>query len=477
MPFYVLEEPKTLWHRMPPVRLAHPNPRRFTGLAPLLLGGLLIVGATAKEPPVPLVLISIDGLRPDYVREADRYGLRIPNLRRLLREGAGAEGVRGVLPTVTYPSHTTLITGVSPARHGILYNEPFDPLGRNADGWYWYAEDIRVPTLWDAVRDGGYDAASVDWPVSVGARVRWNIVQYWRTDYADTADDHKLSRLLSTPGLLDEAEKAVGRYPSGYAYDVAADERRAAFDTWMITTHKPVLTLAYFGSLDEEEHDSWPGSPTTLAVLERLDALVGRVREAAEKTWGVRFSLAVVSDHGHARTVRELRLNEALRAAGLISLNEAGHVTDWRAFGWGTGGSSAIMLRDPKDEATRALVASVLETLKGMQESPIERVLDQGEAEKEGGFPGAAFVVGVQKDVRIGARMEAPILGPGLPAGEHGHFSNNTDMDASFFVAGPAVARGRDLGRIDMRDIAPTLARLLGLKLPSAEGHDLLDRP
>src|SRR5262245_36400728 len=73
----------------------------------------------------PLLVVSIDGLRPDYVREADRYGLRIPELRRLLREGASASGVTGVLPTVTYPSHATLVTGVAPARHGILANHPF----------------------------------------------------------------------------------------------------------------------------------------------------------------------------------------------------------------------------------------------------------------------------------------------------------------------------------------------------------------
>ena len=76
---------------------------------------------------VPLVLISLDGLKPDYVLEADKHQLKIPNLRRLLSEGAHATGVRGVLPTVTYPSHTTIVTGVSPARHGIFANKPFDP--------------------------------------------------------------------------------------------------------------------------------------------------------------------------------------------------------------------------------------------------------------------------------------------------------------------------------------------------------------
>ncbi len=82
------------------------------------------------------------------------HGLKVPNLRAFMADGAYAQGVRGVLPTLTYPSHTTLLTGASPAKHGIVDNTTFDPLLRNQRGWYWYAEDIKVPTLWDAAARG-----------------------------------------------------------------------------------------------------------------------------------------------------------------------------------------------------------------------------------------------------------------------------------------------------------------------------------
>src|SRR5262249_26338246 len=160
---------------------------------------------------------SIDGLKPDYVLEADKYGLKIPNLRRLVKEGMYATSVRGVLPTLTYPSHTTMVTGVSPAKHGILTNLPFDPYAKNMGGWYWYAEDIKVPTLWDEATKAGLRTASVDWPVTVGANINFNIAQYWR---ASTPDDRKLLRVLSTPGLLTEVEQAVGNYPEGYDYTI-----------------------------------------------------------------------------------------------------------------------------------------------------------------------------------------------------------------------------------------------------------------
>jgi predicted AlkP superfamily pyrophosphatase or phosphodiesterase len=150
----------------------------LTGVVLLLLaiGAILAGRGGAQEAPRPLLLlISIDGLRPDYVTAADSYQAKIPHLRRFLKDGAFADGVEGVIPTVTYPSHTTLITGVWPAVHGILANTTFDPRRENQGGWYWYTEDIRVPTLWDVARQAGMTTASIQWPVSVGARVTWNI--------------------------------------------------------------------------------------------------------------------------------------------------------------------------------------------------------------------------------------------------------------------------------------------------------------
>ena len=149
-------------------------------------------------------------MHPDNVLKADQFNLKIPNLRRYLREGAHASSVRGVLPTVTYPSHTTMMTGVWPARHGIYANETWDPLHRNQGGWYWYAEDIQAPTLWQAASRAGYAVGSISWPVTAGAPgIAFNIPEYWR---AQTTDDLKLLRLVSTPGLVAEFEKNVGEY-------------------------------------------------------------------------------------------------------------------------------------------------------------------------------------------------------------------------------------------------------------------------
>jgi predicted AlkP superfamily pyrophosphatase or phosphodiesterase len=447
--------------------------RKPTVALVVALASTLGVLAATQPPPPPVVIISIDGLRPDYVLEADSHHLKIPNLRRLLAEGAHATGVVGVLPTVTYPSHTTLVTGVSPGRHGIVANTTFDPLGRNRDGWYWYAEDIKVPTLWDAASQAGMVTSNVDWPVTVGARITYNIAQYWRTDVPDAPDDAKLGRALSTPGLLAEAESSVGPYPSGYAYGVAEDRRRAAFNAYLLRKKKPRLHLCYFSGLDEEQHRGGPMSPGTWETLEALDGLVGQVRAAAEDGAGGKAVVAVVSDHGFARTTRELELGEALREAHVYDEGKPG---PWKVSVWNCGGSAAIILKDPADDETRRAVATVLRRLAEAPDSPIDRVLVGADASRAGGFPGAAFVVGLRPDTRIGAAMDGgPVVRRAAVAGTHGFLAANREMDGTFLVSGPRIAAGRDLGRIDMRDVAPTLAGVLGVSLPAAEGRDVLN--
>lgn len=420
-------------------------------------------------------MISIAGLRPDDLRDARRRGLRLAHLERLAREGAQARLV-GVGPTATHPSHTTLVTGVAPERHGIRQDKPFDPLGRSGDGWYWYAEDIRVPTLWDAARGRGLAAASVDWPVTVGAEIDYNIAQYWRADAPGAPDGAKLARAMSTKGLLAEAERSLGPHPARFACGIEDDERRAKFAAYLLERKQPRLLLSYFCSLDQARHGGDPERAEVSSVLERLDAVVGRLRAAAERAGGGQAVVAVVSGHGFTVTDRELDFNEVLRNAGLLQIDALGRTRGWRAVAWGHGGGAAIVLRDTRDEEARRAVRTVLRTLAEAREDAVESVIEEPAA-VPGGAPGVAFRVFLRLDTRLVDRRAGVVARRSDVLGDHGHDPLHPAMDAAFLIAGDGIQGGQDLGRVDMRDVAPTLAGLLGLTLPEAEGRDLLTPP
>src|SRR5579872_553981 len=425
-----------------------------------------------NRPTAPLlVVISVDGLRPDYVTQADAHGAKIPNLRRFLKQGAYADGVQGVVPTVTYPSHTTLMTGVWPAKHGIYANTTFDPLQKNFQGWYWYAEDIRVPTLWDAAAKAGRTTASIQWPVTVGAHINWVIPEFWR---ANTTDDAKLLRAVSTPGLIAEATAEIGPYSGGVDTTVEADKNRGRYAEWILEKKHPALLTLHLIALDHIEHETGPFSPEAVTVLEGIDAAIGGVWEAAERVAPGHAFVAVVSDHGFARTDAQLNLFSAFRQANLFDIDTKGKITDWRAMPWVTGGSAAIMLEDPTDAALRSQVKEMLMKIAADPANGVDRVLDGEEVHERGGYPTASFFVSLKPGWRTGSDAETPLLTKTKVGGTHGELPDVPDLRAAFFLIGPRVPAGKDLGLIDMRNIAPTLAHEAGLELPSADGKNML---
>ena len=186
----------------------------------------------------------------------------MPNLRRLAANGAAARGVVGVLPSVTYPSHTTLITGVPPRLHGILYNTYFDPLAESNDAWLWYAREIRVPTLVSAARSRGRTVGAVSWPVSVGLDADYLVPEFWRSG-STHASDLELLRALSTPGLVDAIEAFRGRSLTWPATD--ADRTDMALT--ILRTFRPGLLLLHLFEVDKYEHTFGPGSREARAAI------------------------------------------------------------------------------------------------------------------------------------------------------------------------------------------------------------------
>jgi predicted AlkP superfamily pyrophosphatase or phosphodiesterase len=430
----------------------------------LICSHAVAAGDPAKAPMV--LLISVDGMKPEAVIDAQSHGLKVPNLRAFMADGVYSSGVRGVLPTLTYPSHTTLLTGASPARHGIIDNTTFDPKLRNERGWYWYAEDIKVPTLWDAAAAANLKTANVYWPVSVGARITYNLPQIWR---AGTDDDLKLQRALSTLGLEQELSAELGRYPGGMEETVAEDEIRARFAIRLLEKKHPGFFTVYLTGLDTEEHASGPFSPKSNQTLERLDAVVGSLRAAAEKAAPGRATVCVVSDHGFAAIEHDVNLYAAFLEAGFFSVDKDNKVTDWKAMLWPAGGSAAVVLADPKDEQLRARVKALLDRLASEPANGIDRIWSPEEVRQGRGFPNAAFLVSLKIGYEMAYSLSMPLITKPSNLGMHGYVPERAEMRSSFFIVGPHISTGKSLGEIDMRQIAPTLADVLHIQLAGAE--------
>ena len=113
-----------------------------------------------------LIIISLDSLG---FRDIDEHREELPTLNKLVQGGTWVKKVQGIYPTLTYPSHTTIITGQYPSVHGIVNNTKIQPERRSPD-WYWYQKDVKSTTLYDLAHRKGLKTAAFLWPVTAGSR-------------------------------------------------------------------------------------------------------------------------------------------------------------------------------------------------------------------------------------------------------------------------------------------------------------------
>jgi len=430
-------------------------------------------GLSAPQPPglvQHVIVVTVDGLKPEAYLTPDAHGLRIPILRHLVADGASSDGARSVFPSVTYPAHTSIASGVTPGRHGIVANRAFDPLEKNQEGWRWYAEDVKVPRLWDLASYAGYSSAAINWPVTVGARTTYLVPELWR---AGTLDDKKLVRALSTPGLLDAVAKAYPGFEQRWTEEGFSDEGKTDIASYLIEKARPNLLFLHLTQVDSAQHKHGLWSPEALSAIEDSDRQLGRLLEATQRSGSsASTTLVVASDHGFADVNRLVRPGALLRQAGLIQLDDKGKPSTWRASTLPNGGSLYVYLKDAQDPALQAATLKVFEDKAHEPNGGIGRLWKHEEVLKLGGDPDAFLALDAAPGTTFGAGYSGDYEASITVKAMHGYDPDSPGMQASLVLFGATVAKGK-LTDARLVDIAPTVASWLELPLSGVDGKPL----
>jgi len=416
-----------------------------------------------------VIIVSIDGLMPATYVAPDTHGLGVPTLREIVKNGAWSDGARSVFPSVTYPAHASIATGVNPGVHGIVANGAFDPLGKNQQGWRWYAEDIRAPTLWDAARSRGLTAALIWWPTTVGARAAAVVPEYWR---AGSEEDVKLIRVLATPGLLEAVAARFPTFNENFTPPALKDEALTDIAVHAIEAVKPNLLMLHLPRVDHEEHEGGPFGEQAKAAIEAADRQLARIIAAAKEagTWS-ETALVVLSDHGFARISRRVRPGTLLLEKNLVTFDQSRMVA-WKASILSTAAFAYVYVKDPADAATRKTLLEIFPPLQHKPDSGIRRVYRQEEIRAKGGDPAAFLALEAAEGYEIAGGYRGAHFAPSFYAGTHGYDPERPEMLASLLIYGPAIAPGK-IKQARLIDVAPTVSRWLDLKLDRAEGKPL----
>lgn len=371
-------------------------------------------------------------------------------LSRWLREAAVCTQVKTVFPALTYPAHTTLITGCDPADHGIGQNQPFQPDTEAVmRAWYWDAKDVRRESLLGAVKREGGRCASILWPVTgKHPAVRWGF-----PEVLALPGENQVLKMLSygTPGWVLKMELKHGRKRksihepdlSDYAVTLAED---------LIRHQQPELTLVHLVDLDEMRHHHGVDSPEAHQAMARNEARVERVWRAMQETAGMEDALLVlVSDHGQADVSKTVCLGDALKEAGLVGTARV----------QSNGMSAYLFGEQPGAGKAEAFLRAQGERL------GVSHVYSREELDALGCIDGPSFAVEAAQDV---------VFSDGLPQAKrekatHGFGPGHPAENCLLAVRGRGI-RPCLLDSMPMRDVAPTLAGLMGVTLPQARGRD-----
>jgi len=427
--------------------------------------------ARAGEAPPKermVVVISLDGFPAWTLQDPT---LPIPTLRRLVREGASAEGMKVVNPSVTWPNHTSLVTGVLPEKHGVLFNGllvrngPQEP--PKVDSAHDKAELVRVPTVYDSAFRAGLTTAQVDWvAIRNSGTITWEFPEYPQVDGA-------IEKEMVSQGLLTEKElKDFNKNNPTWRDQIWTDAA-----TYIIKKYHPNLLLVHLLNLDSVHHRYGPKTLAGYTAQAYIDTRVQQILDVLNVEGGSeRTTVFIVSDHGFKAARRTIRPNAALREQGM--LRGEGNEVRADAYVIPEGGTAMAFVLHPEDR--ERLLSKMKQTFLALE--GVRRVLEPAEFHNFGlPTPGEnnqmADLVLVAKDgysftsANTGASVAD--ITEGTNPGNHGYISTDPDMNAIFIAWGYGIQSGQRLGIINNVDVAPTVAALLGLKMDEISGKTL----
>lgn len=435
---------------------------------------LLILGLVVWMPVQAVdhvILVSIDGFAAYHLHN---QRLLLPNIRELIDDGVWAASSETIFPSVTHPSHTTIVTGVEPRRHGVLGNwminretgEAFHPTNKA------HREIVQAPTIFDAAKAKGLKTAALFWPESKDdPSIDYNLPEVF-------TPEHKADIRAVDPGMLNELREAG--IPIDYYFRWFGGERQGAGDAilaesaaYILRRYKPALLAIHILVTDQMQHKYGPHHYLSQAALTMADYCVGILRRGAEEA-GIADQTAfiITADHGFHSVHWEANVRPVFAKAAILDKIRL------HGGGW----TVAVELTKNFDRLTdmQALqnAFSELRRLKIVRRivSPDEmHDLGQPRFEESKYVQGhyllipdidTYLVVDANSSSAARRRKESP-------SHSHGYLPQHPRMYTSLVLSGAGIKQGVTIGHTQNINIAPTIAHLLGLEMKNVSGKVL----
>jgi predicted AlkP superfamily pyrophosphatase or phosphodiesterase len=415
-----------------------------------------------------LIVVSYDAFSEDNWELAKS----LPNLSELIKHGAFSTKLKSVYPTLTYVAHTTMVTGVYPDKHGVFHNNPLQPfIIEKNQRWFWYRDDIKVPTIYDMLKKAKLKSAGLLWPVTGKSSIDYNI-----PEIRAIGDENQIIKALKngSPLFSIEMEMKFGRYRRGIEQPYL-DDFTTMCAVHTIKRKKPNLLLVHLIDLDDAKHADGTDSNEVKQAIIRMDKRLGDIMHATEEA-GINKDtvLLVIGDHGQINVRYKVRLNKLLRDKGLI-YTENGKLK-WRAYVQNAGGAAYLHIKQGDEEA-EVMALGLLETVAKDASYGIEKVYTEKDLMYFHVAPSVKYMLEAKKGYCFEDGLEEPVITDlmekGIRYATHGYSPDKPNYRCNLIISGDCIKNEYQIGDIDMVDIAPTMAKILGVDYNNFDGRPL----
>lgn len=287
-----------------------------------------------------LFVISLDALGALDLKDTSD----LPVLRELIQTGTHIQEVETIYPSLTYPAHTSIITGHYPKTHGIINNTKIQP-EKDSPDWFWYKKAIQVPTLYDLAKEKGMTTAAFLWPVAAKSSIDYNIAEifpnrFWLTQMM-------VSLHASSPLFLIDMDRKFGHLRKGINQpELDIFLTASVVDT--IKAKKPTLLLTHLVDMDSMRHAHGVHSIEAKAALKRHDNRLAEIIQAT-KDAGIYENtvFAILGDHYQIDVTHAIRLNVLFAEKGWLTVVD-GKITGWEVYAKSCDGSCYIYTKNEK---------------------------------------------------------------------------------------------------------------------------------
>ncbi len=425
-----------------------------------------------KKDGTRMVIISLDAVG---ARDLAFFS-QLPNFKQLRETSAYCDCVKSVYPSITYPAHTTIVTGLKPIQHRVVNNLRIQPNRAGKEDWLWQRNYVKAQTLYDLAAKKGHVTASLLWPVTAKSKIKYCVPEIfpnrkWQNQVMISA--------INGPILYQiELFKKFGVLLDGIKQP-NLDNFVTEAAVYTIRKYNPDLFLIHLTDVDAHRHRFGLDAPQVSEAMRRHDERLGRILQALRETGDMeKTTVVVLGDHCQMNTHTVIYPNYYLKQAGLDFY--AQHC-DGSCYIYPGKKMTRSWSRKSKEEK-EIIMRQLRKCLRQIPEEMIAKIISRKEAKKLGADgncicmleakPGYYFQNENEKPYEeVKDKKEHSMLAT------HGYLPDLPGYETFFMMSGYGVAPGHSVDEMQLWDEAPTLAEILGISLEGAEGdvmHKLL---